>query len=39
MIKKLLGLTNLIKAQNFYIYKLKKIVIVYKIKNLIFAVF
>ena len=39
VIKKLLSLTNLMKAQTLYIYKLLKVVIVYKDKNLIFTIF
>ena len=39
VIKKLLGLINLIKAQIFYINKLIKVVIIYKNKNLIFVTF
>ena len=39
IIKVLLDLTNLTKAQTFYIYKLTKAVIVRKDKKLIFIVF
>ena len=39
VIKKLLGLINLIKAEIFYIYKLVKVDIIYKDKNLIFIIF
>ena len=39
VIKKLLGLINLIKAEIFYIYKLVKVDIIYKDKNLIFVIF
>ena len=39
VIKKLLSLINLIKAQIFRIYKLTKVNIVYKIKDFLFTVF
>ena len=39
VLKELLNPTNLLGAQTFYIYKMTKIIIVYKDENLIFAVF
>ena len=37
--REILSLANLIKAQIFYIHKLKKVIILSKNKNLIFAMF
>ena len=37
--KAFFGPTNLIRAQNFYIYKSKKVVMIYKNKNFIFLAF
>ena len=39
VIKELLDLKNMIKAQIFSIYKLIKIVIIYENKNVLFAAF
>ena len=39
ILKVFLGLTELLKAQIFYIYKVIKIIIIYKDKYLIFATF
>lgn len=39
VIKELLDPMNLTKTQNFFIYKFAKIIIIYKNKNLVVAVF
>lgn len=39
MVKKLLTLTNFFKIQTSYIYKMAKVVIIYKSKNLMFITF
>lgn len=39
VLRDLLGLTNLLRAYTFNIYKLSEVVIVNKIKNFLFAIF
>ena len=39
ILKELLGLANLFRAQILYIYKATKIIIIYKNKNFEFAIF
>ena len=39
ILKELLGLTNLSKAQIFYIHEIIKVVIIYEDKNFMFATF
>ena len=39
VLREFLGPINLFKAQNFYVYKMTKVIIIYKDKNLILAAF